>query len=135
MRRTLALLFLLSTFGLAFADRDSDMDKIVAAASANNKQHAGNKKQNQVMSRDNPHAYIFGQITRAQVFSYHKDIITTISVQPWSLPEIYEINFAFCGNEAEKINGKTGLVVITYRKQMDRSVCFNLIDVRQTLNE
>ncbi len=135
MRRILTLLFLFFFLSFAFADRDSEMDKIVAAAKATDKQHRGNKKQDQIMSRENPHAYLFGQITRAQVITYHNDVLTTISVQPWALSDIYEVNLAFCGNAAEKINGKTGLVVITYRKQMDRTVCFNLIDVRQTLNE
>lgn len=129
--RLLVVLLLLTTFTFA---NEPDMTQVVAAATVSSKHHKGSSHQDQLMISDNPDAYIFGTITRAQIFTYHKDVVTAIAVQPFQLSQIYEVNLAFCGNEAAMLNGKVGLVVITYRKQMDRTICFDLIDIRPTDN-
>ena len=129
MRRVLVVLFLLSSLFAAQAD-----DSINTITPAIHTRHHGMTKQDQLMLFDNPYVSVLGFITKADIFTYHNDVVTSIAVQPLGLSQIFEVNLAFCGNEGQRLNGKTGLVVITYRRQKETEYCYDLFDIRQTIN-
>jgi len=126
MRRVLIALILLSSL---FAAADDSINTLIPA-----KKHHLPGKQDQIMMGDNPYTSVLGFITKADIFDYHGNLVTSIAVQPLGLSQIYEVNLAFCGNEADRLKGKTGLVVITYRKQKSTEYCNDLFDVRETVN-
>jgi len=125
MRRILVAVLLLSSL-LAAEDSINTF--------ASTKKHHLPGKQDQIMMGDNPYTSVLGFITKADIFEYHHELVTSIAVQPLGLSQIYEVNLAFCGNEADRLRGKTGLVVITYRKQKSTEYCNDLFDIRETIN-
>lgn len=129
MRRVLIVLFLLSSL---LATADDSINTITPAVHA--ARHRITSKQDQLMMFDNPYVSVLGFITKADIFRYHDGLVTSIAIQPLGLSQIFEVNLAFCGNEGERMRGKTGLVVITYRRQKDIEYCYDLFDIRQTIN-
>lgn len=129
--RFIASLLLLLTAFPVFA---SDQPSMIMAA-VHKKHQGGWSAQDRLMLNDDPNAYIFGQITKADIFKYKDELITVIAVQPFMQSQIFEVSLAFCGNNADQLRGMTGLVIVTYVKRHTRTNCTDLVDIRQSLNE
>jgi hypothetical protein len=82
-----------------------------------------------VMYQDNPNQYLMGNITKAGLFHDGKRVITTLSVAPTNTYTLFSQQVAFCGNQAEKINDHTAVVVFTYSKVMHQKDCYDLYRV------
>ena len=79
--------------------------------------------------QDNPNQYTMGQIKSGQVVKRGDKRITVLEVLPTNTYGLFSEVLQFCGNQADMINGHTGVVVFTYSKVRHTVDCNDLYRV------
>ena len=95
---------------------------------------------------DNPNAYIMGSLVcrdtnDCQIAKRGATgrVVTEMSINPFGTFALYSEHLSLCGNHADDFNGKTGAVVITYRRvahEMPGGVaCHDLVGVFKVIGD
>ena len=81
----------------------------------------------------NHNTYILGALLGGSIMESDNGSYTSIRVQPYATPALYDESLLFCGDQGAQFNGKRGVVVITYEtrahKMFKGVACHELISV------
>ena len=83
------------------------------AMTTNNRQNAIGA----VIESKNMNTYLFAVPIAGQIIEHDEEVVTNVRFQPYGTPALYDETVLFCGDVSESFNGKTGILVVTYRRQ------------------
>jgi len=83
--------------------------------------------------QSNPYNYEVGQLVGGAILGTGHNEYTAIIVQPYKTYSLYTEELLLCGNEADRLNGRPGPIILTYERVDHRMFegvgCHRLVDV------
>jgi hypothetical protein len=88
-----------------------------------------------VQYADRPVQYLEASIVGGSVHVEGKQELTTVRFQPTGTYALFTEDWTFCGNRADLINGKTGVIVLSFSTVQHHRDCYDLYSVHKVQEE
>lgn len=90
-----------------------------------------------VIPTENRNVYMYGSVIGGTIFARGEREFTSLRVQPFHTPSLYDEDILLCGDRSNDFEGMAGPIIITYDRTAHEMVegigCYNLVEVNKVV--